>query len=107
MGAYPCRTAADSLLRRLYSAAEISERHRHRYEFNNEYRTQCESAGLVFSGQSPNGQLVEAIELPDHPFFLGVQYHPEYKSRFEAPHPLFVGFVNACRAGSQGVPGDG
>jgi CTP synthase len=96
VGAWPCRTAEGSLMRELYGEADISERHRHRYEFNNEYRAQYESAGMVFSGLSPNGDLVEAIELTDHPFFVGVQYHPEYKSRFEAPHPLFRGFVNAC-----------
>jgi CTP synthase len=98
VGAYPCRTAEGSHLRRLYGAETISERHRHRYEFNNDYREQYERAGMLFSGLSPDNRLVEAIELPDHPFFVGVQYHPEYKSRFEAPHPLFAGFVAACRA---------
>lgn len=97
VGAYPCRTAEGSHLRRLYGAEEISERHRHRYEFNNHYREQYERAGMLFSGLSPDNRLVEAIELPDHPFFVGVQYHPEYKSRFEVPHPLFAGFVAACR----------
>jgi CTP synthase len=97
VGAYPCRTAPDSRLRELYGAETISERHRHRYEFNNEYRQQFEQAGLVFSGLSPNEALVEAIEIPDHPFFVGVQYHPEYKSRVEVPHPLFTGFVRVCR----------
>lgn len=97
VGAYPCRTAEGSHLRNLYGSEMISERHRHRYEFNNEYRKQYEEAGLLFAGLSPDGRLVEAIELPDHPFFVGVQYHPEYKSRFEVPHPLFLGFVNACR----------
>jgi len=97
VGAYPCHTAPGSMLRNLYGTEVISERHRHRYEFNNEYRERYQAAGFVFSGLSPSGDLVEAVELPDHPFFVGVQYHPEYKSRFEAPHPLFVGFVNACR----------
>lgn len=99
VGAWPCRTADGSVLREVYGAADISERHRHRYEFNNEYRKQYEDAGLVFSGLSPDGRLVEAVELPKsvHPFFVGVQYHPEYKSRFEAPHPLFMAFVAACR----------
>jgi CTP synthase len=97
VGAYPCRTAEGSLLRSIYEAQIISERHRHRYEFNNKYRECYQEAGMVFCGLSPNGDLVEAVELPDHPFFVGVQYHPEYKSRFEVPHPLFVGFVNACR----------
>jgi len=98
VGAYPCRTAEGSRLRGIYGSDVISERHRHRYEFNNEYRDQYEKAGMIFAGLSPNGQLVEAVELPDHPFFVGVQYHPEYKSRFESPHPLFTAFVEACRA---------
>lgn len=98
VGAYPCRTAEGSHLRKLYGAEEISERHRHRYEFNNAYREKFEAAGLLFSGMSPDGRLVEAIELPNHPFFVGVQFHPEYKSRLEDPHPLFTGFVRACRA---------
>ena len=98
VGAYPCRTAEGSQLRKLYGAEEISERHRHRYEFNNAYREKFEAAGLLFSGISPDGRLVEAIELPNHPFFVGVQFHPEYKSRLEDPHPLFTGFVRACRA---------
>jgi CTP synthase len=97
VGAYPCKTAQGSHLRRLYGSELISERHRHRYEFNNEYRQRYEEGGLCFAGVSPTGELVEAVELADHPFFVGVQYHPEYKSRFEAPHPLFRGFVDACR----------
>ncbi|MFN3649495.1 MAG: CTP synthase [Armatimonadota bacterium] len=96
VGAYPCRTAEGSWLRRLYGSETISERHRHRYEFNNEYRERYEKAGMLFAGLSPDGSLVEAIELPNHPFFVGVQYHPEYKSRVEVPHPLFMGFVDAC-----------
>jgi CTP synthase len=98
VGAWPCRTAEGSRLRSVYGAEVISERHRHRYEFNNEYRARYEEAGFTFSGVSPDGLLVEAIELSDHPFFVGVQYHPEYKSRFEAPHPLFRAFIAACRA---------
>ncbi len=97
VGAYPCRTAEGSRLREAYGSELISERHRHRYEFNNEYRKQYEEAGFVFSGLSPDGRLVEAVELTDHPFFVGVQYHPEYKSRVEAPHPLFRSFVAACQ----------
>lgn len=96
VGAYPCHLVSGSHLRELYGEAEISERHRHRYEFNNAYRARFEAAGLRFAGLSPGGELVEAIELPDHPFFIGVQYHPEYRSRFEEPHPLFLGFINAC-----------
>lgn len=97
VGAYPCRTVEGSHLRRLYGSEMISERHRHRYEFNNEYREKYENAGFVFAGVSPDNKLVEAVELADHPFFVGVQFHPEYKSRFEAPHPLFLGFAAACR----------
>lgn len=106
VGAYPCQTAEGSLLRKLYDSDIISERHRHRYEFNNDYRARYEKAGLVFSGLSPDNRLVEALELPDHPFFVGVQYHPEYKSRFEVPHPLFMGFVNACRNNARQASGD-
>lgn len=98
VGAYPCRTAEGSRLRAIHRSELISERHRHRYEFNNEYRGRYEEAGLLFAGVSPDGTLVEAIELADHPFFVGVQYHPEYKSRFEAPHPLFMAFIAACRS---------
>jgi len=97
VGAYPCHTVPDSRLREIYGAAEISERHRHRYEFNNDYRERYQAGGMLLSGLSPDGRLVEAIELPDHPFFVGVQYHPEYRSRFEAPHPLFSAFAEACR----------
>lgn len=98
VGAWPCHTSEGSHLRRLYGSELISERHRHRYEFNNEYRARYEEAGMTFSGKSPDGRLVEALEIADHPFFVGVQYHPEYKSRLEVPHPLFLGFINACRA---------
>ena len=79
-----------------YGASLIHERHRHRYEFNNEYREEMERAGLVISGTSPDGRLVEAIELPDHPFFVGVQFHPEFKSRPNQAHPLFRGFISAA-----------
>ena len=74
----------------------IYERHRHRYEFNNQYRAQLEMAGLRLSGQSPDGRLVEAVEITGHPFFVGVQFHPEFKSRPNRPHPLFRGFVAAA-----------
>ena len=80
---------------RCYGSTEISERHRHRYEFNNDYRQQLEDAGLIISGISPDGRLVETVELSDNPFFVGVQYHPEFKSRPNHPHPLFSGFVKA------------
>jgi CTP synthase len=74
----------------------VNERHRHRYEFNNAYREQFEQAGLVFSGTSPDGELVELIELRDHPFFLACQFHPEFQSKPNAPHPLFKGFIAAA-----------
>lgn len=95
LGAYPCRTLEGSLARKIYGAEMIHERHRHRYEFNNKYRDQFEKAGMVFSGLSPDGQLVEIIELKDHPWFLGCQFHPEFKSKPLAPHPLFKDFIRA------------
>ena len=79
-----------------YGQREISERHRHRYEFANEYRDTLTKAGLVLSGLSPDGNLVETVELPNRPFFVGVQYHPEFKSRPNRPHPLFLGFIGAA-----------
>ncbi|MDX1579751.1 MAG: CTP synthase, partial [Gemmatimonadota bacterium] len=97
LGAYPCRLVEGTLARRVYGTDEISERHRHRYEVNPEYREILAEGGLVFSGVSPDGQLVEMVELPDHPFFLATQFHPELKSRPKKPHPLFSAFVNAAR----------
>ena len=95
-GIIPALLAADSLAREVYGgAAEISERHRHRFEVNVHYRDRLEEAGLVFSGMSPDGILPEVIEYPDHPWFIGVQYHPELKSKPFAPHPLFAGFIAA------------
>jgi CTP synthase len=107
LGAWPCKIKKGSLLERVYKTFPndlyqdlpiVQERHRHRYEFNNKYREQFEKAGLILSGQSPDGNLVEAVELPKsvHPFFIGTQYHPELKTRFLAPHPLFMGFIKAC-----------
>jgi CTP synthase len=95
LGAYPCRLAKDSLAFTAYNKSDISERHRHRYEFNNEYINRLEECGLVFSGMSPSGDLVEIIELKDHPWFLGCQFHPEFKSRPMDPHPLFRDFIKA------------
>jgi CTP synthase len=96
LGAYPALLAPDSLAREVYGGeAEISERHRHRFEVNVHYRERLEEAGLVFSGMSPDGILPEVIEYPDHPWFIGVQYHPELKSKPFAPHPLFAGFIAA------------
>ena len=96
LGAYPCQIVAGSRLEAVYGAREITERHRHRYEFNNDYRSDLERAGLRISGLSPDGRLAEAVELPDHPFFLGVQYHPEFKSRPSKAHPLFRALIRAC-----------
>ena len=96
LGAYPCVLADGSKAQELYGEKEISERHRHRYEFNNEYREALSAAGLVLSGLSPDGRLVEVVERHDHPFYIGVQYHPEFKSRPNRPHPLFRGFVAAA-----------
>ena len=96
LGAYPCAVRPGTLLEKCYGVSEISERHRHRYEFANEYRETLTAAGLVIGGTSPDERLVETIELPDHPFYVGVQYHPEFKSRPNKPHPLFRGFVAAA-----------
>jgi CTP synthase len=79
----------------LYDAFVVHERHRHRYEFNNAYRQRYEEAGFVFAGTTPDGRLVECIELKDHPFFCAVQFHPEFQSKPDAPHPLFRGFIAA------------
>ena len=83
-------------MERCYGARQISERHRHRYEFNNDYREALTGAGLTLSGLSPDGRLVETVELSDRPFYVGVQYHPEFKSRPDKPHPLFKGFLAAA-----------
>jgi CTP synthase len=96
LGAYPCVLKEGSAAFSAYGRAEIMERHRHRYEFNNTYREQLSAAGLYISGTSPNGELVEIVELRDHPWFLGCQFHPEFKSRPMAPHPLFREYVRAC-----------
>ena len=96
LGAYPCKAAPDSLLHRLYQQEEISERHRHRFEFNNTYRELLTEKGLFISGISPDRTLVEAIELPSNKFFIAVQFHPEFKSRPNRPHPLFSGLVTAA-----------
>ena len=95
LGAYPCMIEPGTTMERCYGVNRISERHRHRYEFNNDYREVLTRAGLTLSGTSPDGHLVEAVELPQRPFHVGVQYHPEFKSRPNKPHPLFVGFVKA------------
>jgi CTP synthase len=100
LGLYPCRVNPDTLAFKLYQKEVIYERHRHRYEFNNAYRNLFLESGYVVSGTSPDGRLVEMIELPNHPFFIASQFHPEFQSRPSAPHPLFQGFIQA--ASSQG-----
>ena len=97
LGAYPCAIQEGTLASTIYGSAYISERHRHRWEFNNAYLTQYENAGMVASGRNPESNLVEIVELPNHPFFIGVQYHPELKSTVENPHPVFVHFVKAAK----------
>lgn len=96
LGAYPCKLMGNSRAAVAYKAKEVSERHRHRYEFNIGYRDKLEKAGLLFSGTSPDGQLAEIVELPNHPWFVGVQFHPEFKSQPLNPHPLFAAFVEAA-----------
>ena len=98
LGAYPCRLSAGSQAAKAYASTEISERHRHRYEFNHEYKKALESKGLTFTGMSPDGVFVEIVELQDHPYFLACQFHPEFKSRPLCPHPLFTAFVKASAA---------
>ncbi len=97
LGAYPCVLKEGSVAARIYGAREISERHRHRFEFNNEFRETITQHGMVLGGVSPDERLVEMVELPDHPHFVGCQFHPEFKSRPHAPHPLFTSFVEASR----------
>ncbi|MBR4335704.1 MAG: CTP synthase, partial [Clostridia bacterium] len=96
LGAYPCVIAPETTMERCYGKREISERHRHRYEFNNDYRDAMKAAGLTLSGESPDGRLIETVELTDRDFYVGVQYHPEFKSRPNKPHPLFLGFIGAA-----------
>jgi CTP synthase len=93
LGAYPCVLEKGSRVQGIYAANKIFERHRHRYEVNTNYREELENAGLKFSGMSPDGVLPEIIEIPDHPWFVGVQFHPELKSKPFDPHPLFTSFI--------------
>lgn len=95
LGAYPCKIRKDTIMDMAYGKKEISERHRHRYEFNNEFRANFEENGMLVTGTSPNGMLVEAVEIPQHKFYVAVQYHPEFKSRPQSAHPLFREFVKA------------
>jgi CTP synthase len=97
LGSYPCDIKEGSMANRIYDSLHISERHRHRWEFNNIYLERMEQAGMVASGRNPDTGLVEIIEIPNHPFFIGVQYHPELKSTVENPAPLFVSFICAAK----------
>jgi len=103
LGAYPCVLQPGSKAADAYGKLEISERHRHRWEFNEDYKDQFQAAGMLFSGSSPDGRLVEVIEIPSHPFFVASQFHPEFKSKPFDPHPLFEAFVRAAGKRSQGV----
>jgi len=96
LGAYPCQITEGSLAHQIYGSKEISERHRHRYEVNQKYLPNLQEGGLVVSGMSPDGKFVEMVELPDHPWYLGCQFHPEYKSKPTDPHPLFVSYIGAA-----------
>jgi len=106
LGLYPARLKAGSKAAQAYGEEVIYERHRHRFEVSNEYRDALEQNGMILSGQSPDGRLVEIVELRDHPWFVASQFHPEFKSRPDRPHPLFTGFVKAAidEAGKQGAP---
>jgi CTP synthase len=97
LGAYPCSLKEGTKAREIYGKPQISERHRHRFEVNNSYREQLGKAGLVFSGTSPDNVLVEMIEIKDHPWFVAVQFHPEFQSTPKNPHPLFTSFVAAAK----------
>jgi CTP synthase len=97
LGAYPCKLDEESLCRSIYGKEVIYERHRHRYEYNNEFRTELTGAGLGIIGLSPDERLVEIVEIKDHPWFVGVQFHPEFKSRPNHPHPLFASFIKAAK----------
>ena len=97
LGAYPCILVDGSIARKLYNAEEISERHRHRYEFNNDYKKEMEQRGMTFSGTSPDGNLVEIVEIKNHPYFIAAQFHPEFKSRPDRPQPLFVGLIFSAK----------
>ena len=96
LGSYDCDIAPKSKASKIYKKQTISERHRHRYEFNNVFRKDLEKAGLVMAGVNPDRDLVEIVEVKDHPFFIGVQFHPEFQSRPFSPHPLFVKFIKSA-----------
>jgi CTP synthase len=102
LGAYPCLLGEGTRAREIYGSDEISERHRHRFEVNNQYRDLLSDNGLTISGTSPDGSLVEMIEITDHPWFVAGQFHPELKSRPTRPHPLFASFVAAAARYARG-----
>lgn len=96
LGSWKCDLVEDGMAMKAYGREHIEERHRHRYEYNDKYKDQLEAAGMKSTGINPDTGLVEIVELPDHPWFVGVQFHPEYKSTVASPHPLFVAFVAAA-----------
>eukprot|EP00831_Metopus_contortus_P015960 TRINITY_DN16644_c0_g1_i6.p2 TRINITY_DN16644_c0_g1~~TRINITY_DN16644_c0_g1_i6.p2 ORF type:complete len:176 (+),score=24.39 TRINITY_DN16644_c0_g1_i6:181-708(+) len=96
LGKYPCKLEKNTNSYEVYQKEDINERHRHRYEFNNKYREQIEKAGMKIVGTSPDNRLVEIVEVPNHPWYVAVQFHPELKSRPNKPHPLFIGFIKAA-----------
>jgi CTP synthase len=100
LGSWPTHLVHGTLAERVYGEKQITERHRHRYEYNLKYREPMEEKGFVISGTSPDGKLVEVVELRDHPWFIACQFHPEFSSKPNAPHPLFRGFIAACLANS-------
>ena len=102
LGSYPCELQKGSLAEKIYGTNLVKERHRHRWEFNNKYLAEYEKAGMLASGKNPDTGLVEIVEIPSHPFFIGVQYHPELKSTVESPQPLFVHFIKAAKEYSKG-----
>ncbi|MGB7249400.1 MAG: CTP synthase, partial [Phormidesmis sp.] len=106
LGLYPCRLEPETLARQLYGKEVIYERHRHRYEFNNAYRHLFVETGFRVSGTSPDGRLVEIVELPSHPFFIACQFHPEFQSRPNTPHPMFLGLIEASLQGAAPIVGD-
>jgi CTP synthase len=96
LGSWKCDLLEDSKVAAVYNETSIMERHRHRYEFNNDFKQQIENSGMKATGFNPDTGLVEIVEIPNHPWFIGVQYHPEYKSTVANPHPLFLSFVRAA-----------
>jgi CTP synthase len=97
LGLYPCQLRPGTIAREAYQTEEVQERHRHRFELNNDFRPELEKAGMICSGVSPDNRLVEIAEIKDHPFMLGAQFHPEFLSRPNRPHPLFARFIKAVR----------